>query len=563
MCFFQLSSIFKGDTADTERIFMDCAIGVATHPADTSDSDLPTLGPRQASANNQQQSPQPGTFEAGSSDANAPLCGPATLAYGDAEDAVIVAAVVPHSGDAIAGVAVVASSGGLPTQVSDAISSGCLPLPYTPRSGTHFGLSTDGSGSIIGGIDAVSMYAHPSGGNANVSSLCNMPTVNSLSMNAAMGSIAPAPPSSGAPRPLTFPQASAPQPYDGEGDDAFTASGTSEASTTPRKRKPTRGVQHLSEEDAARLQQLTTALAVGGGGSVAVAAGATATAEDPLVAAQTSRLGGKSPLLFRTQQCNYFAKHKFCRYIQTCVFAHGPDQLRTREQNEAEGLTTKEALDAFVQHELLTNPQPIPSEPPLATSGESQPKRQRQQQQGLHLGQGPTLARRHAEAATKPSAAGKRGAKTRIAAPAAPMAPPPLVNQWGAPAVPLVPQGVGPLMAHGVPAAAHYAASMVFPAMHPPVYHNPYAVAHPPPHAPVTASFMTNYAQMPYAQFTTPPPMGAVSVPYPFVAYAQPPPMAIPPFGFTAGFSPPYCHSAPSSASYSAPTSQQSQQSHQ
>lgn len=52
---------------------------------------------------------------------------------------------------------------------------------------------------------------------------------------------------------------------------------------------------------------------------------------------------------FKTTLCATFEKTGRCPYVSRCMFAHGRRELRTAEQNVADGLTTDEAIKEWKQ----------------------------------------------------------------------------------------------------------------------------------------------------------------------------------------------------------------------
>lgn len=57
---------------------------------------------------------------------------------------------------------------------------------------------------------------------------------------------------------------------------------------------------------------------------------------------------------FRTKLCARFSLQGYCVYEQRCMFAHGMENLRTLEQNLADGLTSEKAVRRFKQASVAT-----------------------------------------------------------------------------------------------------------------------------------------------------------------------------------------------------------------
>ncbi len=53
------------------------------------------------------------------------------------------------------------------------------------------------------------------------------------------------------------------------------------------------------------------------------------------------------PQKFRTRLCEHFGKETECPFGRSCMFAHGPHQLRTEQKNIEDGLVTAEAVRSF------------------------------------------------------------------------------------------------------------------------------------------------------------------------------------------------------------------------
>lgn len=60
----------------------------------------------------------------------------------------------------------------------------------------------------------------------------------------------------------------------------------------------------------------------------------------------TDGSGSKSILAerYKTRPCRNWTANGFCPYEERCMFAHGEEELRTKEMNYADGLTTEEAI---------------------------------------------------------------------------------------------------------------------------------------------------------------------------------------------------------------------------
>jgi len=50
---------------------------------------------------------------------------------------------------------------------------------------------------------------------------------------------------------------------------------------------------------------------------------------------------------FKTKMCRNFVTTGVCPYEQRCMFAHGDDELRTKDMNLTDQLTTEEAIKNF------------------------------------------------------------------------------------------------------------------------------------------------------------------------------------------------------------------------
>jgi len=59
---------------------------------------------------------------------------------------------------------------------------------------------------------------------------------------------------------------------------------------------------------------------------------------------------------FRTDLCNSFAATGHCKYHNRCMYAHGPEMLRTEEQNVADGLNCESAIRAWAKTHRPTGP---------------------------------------------------------------------------------------------------------------------------------------------------------------------------------------------------------------
>lgn len=74
-------------------------------------------------------------------------------------------------------------------------------------------------------------------------------------------------------------------------------------------------------------------------------------ANDLYAGSRIRKVNDKEPFLvaerYKTQLCANFTERGTCSYRGRCMFAHGMKELRTIEQNRAEGLITFEAIDAF------------------------------------------------------------------------------------------------------------------------------------------------------------------------------------------------------------------------
>lgn len=57
---------------------------------------------------------------------------------------------------------------------------------------------------------------------------------------------------------------------------------------------------------------------------------------------------------YKTKRCKNYLATGACPYEIRCMFAHGEEELRTAEQNMADGLTSEEAIKAF-QHRRFSN----------------------------------------------------------------------------------------------------------------------------------------------------------------------------------------------------------------
>jgi hypothetical protein len=63
---------------------------------------------------------------------------------------------------------------------------------------------------------------------------------------------------------------------------------------------------------------------------------------------------------FKTKLCRNWVTSGHCPYEQRCMFAHGDDELRSREWNVRDGLTTETAIKEFQRKFYAANRQPVP-----------------------------------------------------------------------------------------------------------------------------------------------------------------------------------------------------------
>lgn len=81
------------------------------------------------------------------------------------------------------------------------------------------------------------------------------------------------------------------------------------------------------------------------------------------------------PDRFRTQICRHFARTGACNFGEHCFFAHGENQLRSRESNQAAGLSARPIRRPRVPHERQPSSKATSDErnsPPLSDRGTSQ-----------------------------------------------------------------------------------------------------------------------------------------------------------------------------------------------
>eukprot|EP00760_Papus_ankaliazontas_P032528 PhM_4_TR5882/c0_g1_i1/m.15835 len=75
------------------------------------------------------------------------------------------------------------------------------------------------------------------------------------------------------------------------------------------------------------------------------------------------------PVRYKTKICRHFVESGACPFTARCVFAHGQDDMRSVEMNEAEGITTDAALRDYI---IATAP---PEELPTSALAPSTPTR--------------------------------------------------------------------------------------------------------------------------------------------------------------------------------------------
>jgi hypothetical protein len=139
----------------------------------------------------------------------------------------------------------------------------------------------------------------------------------------------------------------------------LTLSGATPAQTLANnRRRVTAAAASASGGPTTRPEAFVQAVyAAGADADTLRAAEALARAESARALAESAREECREELIhnrFRTRVCRNFSARGACPYGQRCMFAHGPQELRSVDQNLEEGLTSDEAVRAYLRTGAIT-----------------------------------------------------------------------------------------------------------------------------------------------------------------------------------------------------------------